>query len=180
MWPASDHSGCRAFVPKFGFLCLQNARQTGRWPPNHPLAWLQEELDDITEDRRRELVEHGFPGKLWYSLSDWSLAALKAFLAVSLSAVLHSHAVQDLDIGQRTEWQWSFCRGATPLSALSGFLVPHSQGDAGLGGSNHRWKAHPAAGAAQRHEDENPMPISSPQTPPCCLRHLKQTGAPCR
>ena len=48
----------------FGILCLQSAQQMGRWPPNHPLAWLQEEQDDITEDRRRELIEHGFPGKL--------------------------------------------------------------------------------------------------------------------
>ena len=33
-----------------------------RYPPHHPLAWLQEEeRDDISEERRKELIELGFP-----------------------------------------------------------------------------------------------------------------------
>lgn len=35
-----------------------------RYPPGHPLAWLQEEAQQapISEERRRELIELGFPG----------------------------------------------------------------------------------------------------------------------
>ena len=35
----------------------------GRYPPGHPLAWLEEEAQaPLSEARRRELIELGFPG----------------------------------------------------------------------------------------------------------------------
>ena len=43
-----------------------------------------------------------------------------------------SHGGKALNREQGTKWQWSFCRGAIPLFALSGCLVLHSGGDAGL------------------------------------------------
>jgi hypothetical protein len=37
---------------------------TGRYPPGHPLAWLEDEAASapLSEERRRELIELGFPG----------------------------------------------------------------------------------------------------------------------
>ena len=46
-------------------LCPIYPLRLCRYPPGHPLAWLQEEQASapMSEERRRELIELGFPGE---------------------------------------------------------------------------------------------------------------------
>ena len=53
LWPAEHSLTPSALLP-----------HPARYPPGHPLAWLEEEAEEVgavSEARRRELVELGFP-----------------------------------------------------------------------------------------------------------------------